>query len=322
MTPMTSTTATLPVALLGEEYEISAGPLRASVREVGAALRTLRHGDDPLVDGFDADGRPGGGHGQQLVPWPNRIADGRYTFAGEQRQLDLSEPAKHNAIHGLARWRNWLLAERGPDRLLLTHRLHHHPGYPHVLDLAVEYTLDEGTGLTVRTTATNVGATTAPYGCGAHPYLTAGTPRIDDCELHVPAGTWLPTDERGIPRGAEPVAGSDYDFRHPRRIGALRIDYAYGDLERDGNGQVHVTLRAPGGRAVTLWLDEAFRWVEIFTGDTLPEPDAEHPNGRRRTGLGVEPMTCPPNGFATGEGVLRLAPGASATATWGIGPAG
>jgi aldose 1-epimerase len=32
----------------------------------------------------------------------------------------------------------------------------------------------------------------------------------------------------------------------------------------------------------------------------------------------VEPMTCPPNAFRTGEGVLVLEPGDSTTAEWGI----
>jgi hypothetical protein len=48
----------------------------------------------------------------------------------------------------------------------------------------------------------------------------------------------------------------------------------------------------------------------VFTGEPLPDVN------RRR--LGVEPMTCPPNAFRTGDSLIRLEPGASVTTTWGI----
>jgi aldose 1-epimerase len=305
-----------PAAPLGEEYEISAGGLHATALSVGAALRTLSDGRRALVDSFGPDEIPPGGHGQILVPWPNRIADGRYEFQGERRQLDITEPHRRTALHGLARWEAWTVAEREAHRLLMIHRLYAHPGYPHVLDLSVEYTLDPGSGLTVRMSATNAGASAAPYGHGAHPYLTAGTSRIDDCPLRIPGATWLPADERGIPHGRKDVTGTPYDFRTMKQLGDTAIDHAYTDLRREADGRAYVTLQAPEGPTdapaeVSLWVDETFRWVEIFTGDHLPER-------KRRTGLGVEPMSCPPNAFATGEGVVVLEPGQTATGSWGI----
>jgi aldose 1-epimerase len=58
-------------------------------------------------------------------------------------------------------------------------------------------------------------------------------------------------------------------------------------------------------------MDAAYTHLMLFTGDTLPE------TGRRRRGLGVEPMTCAPNAFASGDGLIRLEPGESVTTTWG-----
>ena len=63
--------------------------------------------------------------------------------------------------------------------------------------------------------------------------------------------------------------------------------------------------------AVCLWQDEQYPYVEVFTGDTLPER-------KRRTGVGVEPMTTPPNGLRSGEDLVRLAPGETHRAQWGI----
>jgi aldose 1-epimerase len=66
---------------------------------------------------------------------------------------------------------------------------------------------------------------------------------------------------------------------------------------------------------MTLWMDEAFRWVQVFTADALPEP-------RRRRGVAVEPMTCPPDAFNSGEDLLVLAPGETWRGSWGISPLG
>ncbi len=65
----------------------------------------------------------------------------------------------------------------------------------------------------------------------------------------------------------------------------------------------------------TLWVDESYPYLMLFSGDTLPA-------ARRRRSLAVEPMTCPPNAFRSGEGLIRLAPGESFTSRWGIAAAG
>ncbi|MDP9408846.1 MAG: hypothetical protein M3P95_13565 [Actinomycetota bacterium] len=62
-------------------------------------------------------------------------------------------------------------------------------------------------------------------------------------------------------------------------------------------------------------MDEGYRWLQLFTADTVRP-------SRRRQGLAVEPMTCPPDAFRTREGVQRLEPGESTAGTWGIAPSG
>jgi aldose 1-epimerase len=286
------------------------------VVEVGGGLRELFDGDRPLLDGYAEAEVCGGARGQLLIPWPNRVDGGRYSFADQPRQLALTEPDRACAIHGFTRWSSWHPEAEGPERVLLTHRLHPHPGWPHALALSVEYTLHAEDGLTVRLTAVNVGGSELPYGCGAHPYLTVGAPSLDACTLELKAATRLLTDARGIPTGPEAVEGTPYDFRTPRSLNGVQLDHAFTDLTRDAEGRAWVTLRGPDGAAVSLWVDEGHPWIEIFTGDHLKDPT------RRRKGLGVEPMSCPPNAFASGKDVRVLAPGASATHTWGIVPGG
>ena len=130
----------------------------------------------------------------------------------------------------------------------------------------------------------------------------------------LPAASWLPIDDRGIPSGpATPVEGTPYDFRQPRTIGTTRLDHALTGLDRDGDGRAWAHLTADGGSGarVSLWAGEGYRWLQVFTGDPLG-PD------RRRKALAVEPMTCPPNAFVTGDDLLVLEPGEAVTHTWGI----
>ncbi|MGH8126744.1 MAG: aldose 1-epimerase family protein [Gammaproteobacteria bacterium] len=282
----------------------------ATVVEVGGGLRECVLAGLAVLDPFPRNAICDGAHNMPLIPWPNRIRDGRYSFDGSDYQLTLTEPALHNAIHGFLRWRNWAMREREENRIVVATVLHPQPGYPFTLDIAVAYTLDEK-GLTTRITATNLGDKACPYGCGQHPYLTCGTETIDSLGLELNAAKWLPTDEQQIPTGAEAVAGSSCDFRSGRVIGAQQLDCAFTDLARDAKGRAWAHVTSPEGRRLSLWVDEHFRYLQIYTGDTL-DPS------RRRRGLAVEPMTCAPNGFVSGDGLIRLEPGESVTIAWGL----
>lgn len=294
----------------GQQLEIVHGDLRAVVVELGGGLRCFDVGNRPVVDGYAADAMATGARGQPLIPWPNRLHTGRYRWDGRTHTVPLDEPEQHNAIHGLTRWRNWTPDERSTAAVTMRLDLLPTPPYPFALDLAVRYELGEQ-GLSVTMSATNRGGSDAPFGCGAHPYVTVGG-RLDDASLHLPASTWLPTGPAQIPVGRESVQDTPWDFRTARRLDRLRIDHAYTDLARDAAGRARLTLTGPDGRSVQVWADEGFPYLEVFTGDTVPEVD------RRRQGLGVEPMTCPPDAFRSGTDLIRLRPGQTFRGQWGI----
>lgn len=295
----------------GRQFEIALGTQRATVVEVGGGVRAYEHGGRPVLHPYDVSMICDGAHGTPLIPWPNRLEDGRYRYRGVEHQLPITEPAKSNAIHGLLRWRPWRAIRHQADRVTMATTLHPREGFPFEIEVEVDYRLG-GDGLTVATTATNNGQEPCPYGCGQHPYLSPGHGIIDECLLEFQAGTRIVTDQRQLPLGTEAVADGEFDFSRARRLGDLQIDHAFADLARDQQDRAWVSLTGPDGCTAALWLDGAYPYLEVFTADGLD--DAE----RRRRGLGVEPMSSPPNALATGEAIVDLEPDQSAVHTWGV----
>ena len=296
----------------GEQFEIAHGGQRATVVEVGGGVREYAVGGREVLHPYPLEAICDGGHGAVLIPWPNRLADGRYSFEGTDYQLPLTEPGKRNAIHGLLRWRNWRPRERSSERVTMGIRLYPMTGWPFALDVTVTYSLSSD-GLTVETRASNLGDRPCPFGAGQHPYLSPGNDQlVDDCILQLRARTRILTDpDRQLPVGKEPVAGTLFDFSAPRPIGKAAIDDPFTDLERDSEGRAWVRLAGPDGATVELWSDEAYPVAQLYTGHTLTP-------ARRRRGLAAEPMTCPPNALRSGELIMRLEPGETHVCRWGV----
>jgi aldose 1-epimerase len=296
----------------GQQFVLTSGDQRAVVTEVGAGLRSYTVAERDVIDGYPEDEMCSIGRGQLLLPWPNRIEDGRYEFDGNLYQTPITEPARHNALHGLTRWVNWSAVEHDADGVVMSLVLHPQEGYPFALHLQADYRLSTS-GLTVRTTATNVGTQAAPYGAGHHPYLTVGS-LIDRAMLKLPALMRLETNDRLIPTGRLlPTKGTAFDFLALRPIGSLRMDTAFATLVPDSDGLIRVYFQAPGGapRAI-LWMEPTYRFLMVYTPDAISDPS------RRRRSLAIEPMTCAPNAFRSGDGLIVLQPGQSTSAAWGI----
>ncbi|GAA2884347.1 aldose 1-epimerase family protein [Microbacterium esteraromaticum] len=296
------------LALAGHGYE-------AVIASVGATLRTLTHHGRDLVVPFEADDVRPGYRGATLAPWPNRVVDGRYAFDGMQHRLPLTEPARGHALHGLVGWLEFADRVVESDRVVLAAVVEPQAGYPFRVEVEVEYRLDAG-GLTQVVTGRNLGPDAAPWGTGPHPYLVAdasGASAVDSWTLSLPASEVLTvTADRLIPVCVEPVdRHPQWDFRTPRPIGTTFIDHAFTALDRDG-GLSRVEVRAPDGTGTAISWGEACPWVQVHTADT-PDDLTTH-----RVGLAVEPMTCAPDAFTSGMGLIALASGESHAASWTI----
>lgn len=297
----------------GEQWTVRHGDLQATVVEVGGGLRTLTAGGRDVLAGYDVDEMASSGRGQLLMPWPNRLRDGRYRFDGKEQQLALSEPARGNASHGLVRWALWSLLQRSDDALTVGYRLHPQQGWSGCLDLTVDYQLAEA-GLAVTTTATNVGRDRVPFGFGAHPYVALGDTPLSDVVLAVPASSQVLVDDaRKLPTGSAPVEQGERDFRRARPLGSTRLDTSFTALERDGDGRWQVRIGGLVDRPdVSVWGDGAFGWVQVFTD----KGEDAGVDGVR--GIAVEPLSCPADAFNSGEGLVVLEPGEQWSGRWGL----
>jgi aldose 1-epimerase len=278
---------------MGEQYELQAAlggrRQRAVVTEVAGSLRALEVDGVALLQDYPARSAPPSCAGWVLVPWPNRVADGRWTYDGVPQQLDITEPENGNALHGAAA-----------------------PGYPFELSTAVRYQLTED-GLCVTHSLANTGSRSAPAAVGAHPFLKLGGVPTDDLTLVINADTHLEVDHRLNPTGATTdVDGTRHDFRTGQRVGAVDLDDAWGGVCRDPDGGSLHYLQAPDGRQVQLVMDASFGYIQAFTTRIFPTDDGPV------TAVAVEPMTAPADAFNSGEGLRWLAPGETWRLSWGI----
>lgn len=297
------------MALTGQQFDIVAGDHEATIVEVGAGLRRYAYGDTDVTVTYSEIELPPKGCGVVLVPWPNRLRGGSYTFDGAAYQLPLTEPSTGNAIHGLGRWARWIPVRHERSFVTLALDIVPQPGYPFQVRVEVTYTLDAEHGLSVTALARNTGTERAPFGAGFHPYLSAHGHPIGEVTVKLPAQERLVLDEAKVPLGVQAVAGTRYDLRRGRRLGELRMDDGFSQFATvAGRSAVEVRTRSGGAQ---LWFDETFRFVQVFTPDVVSGD---------RAGVAIEPMTCPADAFNSGTGLIILPPGEAWTGSWGIAP--
>jgi aldose 1-epimerase len=256
------------------------------------------------------------GCGMVLAPWPNRVAGGKWDHQGRPQQLDITEPSRGNAIHGLLRNTAYGLVEQKADSVTLEASIYPQHGFPFTLDTSVTYALTDS-GLRVTHRVTNVGQEAAPFGIGAHPYLRVGSVPPTDLTITVSGTTHAVVDDLMIPVSRESVAGRHVDLRRGLKVGDLRADVALTDLAVV-DGRVAHRLSAPDGTALVLWADEVFGWVQVYSPAQFPVPGRSD----QRVAIAVEPMTCAANALNSGDGLLWLEPGAQWSASWGLRPEG
>jgi aldose 1-epimerase len=297
----------------GEQYLLTKdtplGRAEAIVVQVGASLRTLRFGGIDLTQPYPEYATPPFGDGIVLVPWPNRVKDGLWNLDGVSQQLDLTEPARHNAIHGLLRHVAYSVVSRTDSSITLGATVFPQHGYPFLLETSVTYELVDD-GITVTHRILNESDASAPAAIGTHPFFQIGDVETDDLTLTVHASTRFPVDERLNVSAEIPVEGTEYDLRGGRKVADLNLDDGFGGVATVN--QVSAVLTADDGRSIALWQDDNFPYVQIFTTRIFPRGTG------MVTAIAMEPMTAPADAFNSGQSLRWIEPGETWLAQWGI----
>ncbi len=301
---------------MGKHFELKAsigGRIqRAVVTEIAASLRELDVDGVALVQDYPADAQPPWCAGWVLVPWPNRVAGGTWSYDGAAQQLDITEPDKGNALHGLLTRTPYGVGAHTTDSITLDAGISPQPGYPFELSTSVHYQLVED-GLLVTHRLENTGHRSAPVALGAHPFLRLGSVPTDELTLYINAATHIEVDERLNPSGiTTDVAGTRNDFRAGQLVGVVDLDDAWSDVRREEDGSSLHYLEAPDGSQVQMFMDASFGYIQAFTTTEFAA------DGGMVTAVAVEPMTAPADAFNSGEGLRWLEPGEAWEASWGI----
>ncbi|WKD61432.1 Aldose 1-epimerase [Corynebacterium ciconiae DSM 44920] len=300
------------------DITLRAGDYSAAITSRGGGVRTLSYRGAPLLIGYEADADAPMNAGTILSPWPNRVDGGVFIFHGRSHSLDITEPQRTNAIHGFVHYQQWQCVDCSDSSVTLELHDGQHEGWPWALHHSVTWSLHPETGLSCSYRVRNASSDTAPVAVGFHPYITAHGAPLDECELSIPSGQYLPLETtRNLPAGpltATSHLGLDADIAQGIAMDKVFFDHCFHVDQPQQDERFEVTLRhRESGHAVVLRSDLRTPWLQVFTAD--PARDCGYPGVGRA--LAVEPMTAPVNAFRS-HGAAELAPGESLSSDFSI----
>ena len=240
---------------------------------------------DSMPD-FETGGQRSSGSGIPILfPFPNRIRAGRFTWAGREFALPVSDKFG-NAIHGLCLDRPWRVLARGDDFVTgqfqlsvdAPDRLAH---WPTDFTIEVDYELLRNR-LRANFRIINPSAHPLPWGLGTHPYFKlplSVTSRVGACLMEVPAAQrWELHD--CLPTGERLELDEEHDLRFGAYVETVQLDDVYTNVQCEGPQFDCLILDEEAGLQVTLTSPPIFREIVAFTPP-------------KRAAVCLEPYTCP-----------------------------
>jgi aldose 1-epimerase len=283
------------------------GDFRAEVSSFGAALTGFWVGETEIVGDPESLGLPSGYVGSILAPWPSRIEGGTWLLNGVSRSLEINEPDRNNALHGLVANLHWQLREQRSSEIVLGYLLEPSDGYPFTLDLAVSYALDEN-GLSVTLRVKNLSAQPAPFAVAFHPYF-----RVHSLStmLETNCVSALELNANLIPTGSSlGLADLGFDATESSEFAKLSAVEAELDDCLVGPGSPVLTRLRSSNFSTTVWQDPSLGYCVMYSGKLT---------GDDRLGyIAIEPQSAPANAFNTGIDLVTVAPGAASEFGWGV----
>jgi aldose 1-epimerase len=167
-----------------------------------------------------------------LVPFVNRIRNGRFTFRGREVSLSANMPGDLNPLHGQGWLSPWQVAEASEASALLHYR-HRSGEWPWDYEARQEFALDER-GLSLILSCRNNSPEPMPCGLGQHPYFQCGHDTRISAEVQC---AWT-IDEQSLP--VAKVAPTRRYSLEDRRICGQDLDNGFGGWSGDA------TISDPG----------------------------------------------------------------------------
>jgi len=299
--------------IFGEAEELiiksSSGALLKCVPAFGANIRELffiKAGRPvQILDGFQTFGQLQNNEKSKsifLIPFPNRVRDGKYFFEGKEHQLPINKPEENNAIHGFIWNRKFEITETLLNENSAIIKLQYQyvgdiEGFPFPFLIELEFQLDESE-LKITVLATNTGYSNMPFGIGWHPYFTFKQ-AVDNLSLKIPACNILEADERMIPTGNRKALD---EFVQLQKIESTSFDTCF---EFSGNDKIFESIVSDSESIITLWQENIFRYLQVYI-----------PPGRNS--IALEPMTCHANAFNSAENLITLKPNEKFAGSFGV----
>lgn len=255
---------------------LTGGTLSATILTYGAAIQDLLFNDRRVVVGLatlaeyvEQTAYLGAIAGR----YANRIRDGRFTLDGTTYQLACNNGPNHlhGGLIGFDK-RVWGIASTAADSVTLTlTSADGDEGYPGEVAATCTYRI---VGSTLRI---ELGATTSKptiLNLAAHSYFNLDqSPTTSGHLLMSPATRYLPVDDSLIPTGEQaPVAGTPFDFRAAKRLGAtpgLIVDHNL-IVRSAPAAEPELTARVTGpqtGITLEVWSTEP--GVQVYDGSWL-----------------------------------------------------
>ncbi len=246
--------------------------------------------------------------GSNLLPFPNRIADGKYSFHDQLFHFPINFHQENNAIHGLLFNQELKVIDQEDGEigcmLILEYQAEESEGYPFKYHFKINYRLSEDRGFECKVKFTNLMDQSIPVGHGWHPYFRLGENAIDNLLLQFPAKDILKVDKRSIPTGElEPYN----KFNQISIIGNTVLDNCF--LLKDENQYAEIIIMDKSKDfGYKIWQETGkykYNYLQVYTPP-------------HRKSIAIEPMTCAPDAFNNQMGLVILAPQEVMSTTFGI----
>lgn len=232
--------------------------------------------------------------------YANRIAGGRFAIDGLEYQLTRNERSRthlHGGAPGFSHGM-WRLVDHGAQHVTLEIASPDgDQGYPGNLTARCTYRVTGDGELTIDLAATSDRATVVNLATHSYFNLDDGT-HIRDHLLEIPAHHYLPVDGDLIPTGEiAAVAGTPFDFRTARSIGAAGVAYDHNfviGMQRKDVPREVARLTGPETRT-RLEILSTEPGLQLYDGAGLALAVPGH-DGRRygqHAGLCLEPQLFP-----------------------------